>query len=194
MTIAVGGAAGQQNAPTNNGQVFVLRVRLVTKKDSIDYEKLVQSALRVVVRDALSIVAKHGLTGKQHFYIALATDHPGVDLPDYLKDEYPDEITIVLQHEFWDLVVEDKRFSITLCFNDINERLTIPFEAITSFVDPSAKFGLQFTPDFSTEEDAVSLSGENTTGRQALQMEEDEKPAPVMDGSNIVTLDTFRKK
>ena len=156
----------------------------MSKKDQLDYETMVQSALRTVVRDALLSVAAKGFPGNHHFYISFATDHPGVELPDYLKEQYPEEITIVLQHEFWDLEVSEGGFSVTLCFDEAHERLTAPFEAITSFVDPSVKFGLQFTPTY-------DLPAENSQkGKEKAPLGEDKTEK----GSNVVTLDTFRKK
>lgn len=162
----------------------------------IDYEHLVQDALRCVVRDVLSQTAQHGLIGEHHFYIAFLTDYPGVHIPDYLREEYSNEITIVIQHEFWDLTVEDDRFSITLCFDDVDENLVIPFGALTSFVDPSVRFGLQFTP---TEfEDPLMTKQKEPSKNQPLEPVATEIPAEPTDeqkdGSNIVTLDTFRKK
>lgn len=168
----------------------------MSKKSYIDYEQLVQKALRSVVKEALLFATKKGLPGNHHFYIAFATDHTGVDLPDYLREQYTDEITIVLQHEFWDLVVEEERFSVTLCFNDIHERLLIPFDAITSFVDPSVKFGLQFTPNL---EEQAEKPKKSPAKLAEISEKSDEnsntEPKPSVEpGSNVVTLDTFRKK
>ena len=118
----------------------------MSKIIKFDYEQLVQDSLRSVVRESLMQVARSGLPGNHHFYISFRTDYPGVDLPDYLLEQYPEEITIVLQYVFWDLEVEEDSFFVTLCFNDIHERLTVPLQAIVSFVDPSVKFGLQFSP------------------------------------------------
>jgi len=167
----------------------------VSKKSYIDYEQLVQKALRSVVKEALLFAAK-GLPGNHHFYIAFATDHPGVDLPDYLKEQYSDEITIVLQHEFWDLLVEEDRFSVTLCFNDVHERLLIPFDAITSFVDPSVKFGLQFTPNLEEQNEKPKKSPAKLAdiSDKSTESSNSESKEPIEPGSNVVTLDTFRKK
>lgn len=159
---------------------------------------MVQSALRGVVKSALTTAAKDGLPGSHHFYITFATDHPEVDLPDYLAEEYPDGITIVLQHEFWDLEVEEDRFAVTLCFNDVNERLLVPYDAIISFVDPSVKFGLEFTPIYDEPE---SISEVSTAKKSfSSSSKKKDKAMSVVDGkskseeSNIVTLDAFRKK
>ncbi len=165
----------------------------MSKKIYIDYEQLVQSALRSVVKEALMQAAKKGLSGNHHFYIAFATDHPNIDIPDYLKEQYPDEITIVLQHEYWDLVVEDSRFCVTLCFNDIHERLMIPFDAIISFVDPSVKFGLQFTPslDVPFEQPKKEIK---KSKKASHETEESSEKSSGETESNVVTLDAFRKK
>ena len=110
----------------------------------IDYEGLAQSALRGVVRSVLSRVAKSGLPGEHHFYIAFRTDAPGVLLSKRLKQKYPEEMTVVLQHRFWDLVVRDERFEVKLTFDGLEELLSIPFAAIKVFFDPSVPYGLQF--------------------------------------------------
>ncbi len=165
----------------------------MSKKIYIDYEQLVQSALRSVVKEALTQAAKKGLSGNHHFYIAFATDHPSIDIPDYLKEQYHDEITIVLQHEYWDLVVEENRFCVTLCFNDIHERLMIPFDAIISFVDPSVKFGLQFTPSL----ESPPLEQPKKETKKSKASREIGKDSEIISGeeeSNVVTLDAFRKK
>lgn len=164
------------------------------KKTTIDYEAHVQNALRRVVYDVLQLAEKDGLPGTHHFYISFTTDYPGVDIPEYLREEYPDEITIVLQYEYWDLEVTDDYFSVTLCFNDINERLTIPYHAIISFVDPSVKFGLQFTP-LEVEDVVRAMPEESRKGKKNTKTATSEEVTLTnSDGSNIVTLDAFRKK
>lgn len=164
----------------------------MSKAPTFDYENLVQESLRNVIKQTLSEVTKNGLPGKHHFYISFKTDYPGVDLPDYLREEYPDDITIVLQYEFWDLEVGDKAFNVTLCFNDVHERLNIPFGAVVSFVDPSVKFGLQFTPAEIDEDVAfVSLDKKSKSRKTIIDSNE---LAEAADGSNIITLDAFRRK
>ena len=113
-------------------------------KDLLRYDKMIESAMRGVVRQAISEAAKHGLPGAHHFYISFRTDHPGTTVPDYLKSRYPQEMTIVLQYQFWGLDVEEESFSVTLSFNNVHERLTVPFQAVTVFADPAAKFTLPF--------------------------------------------------
>lgn len=196
------GATGQQNAPTLTIN-FLCEEHEVTKKPyGFNYEEMVQTALRAVVQQALEQMAKFGVMGTHHFYVSFVTNHPGVVMPEYLYEEYPDEMTIVLQHEFWDLVVHNDRFEVTLCFNDLNEHLIIPLEAITSFVDPSVKFGLQFTPeysesdsdvaDFSRVEQTSAAPEEKPKKKDKKKEKKDIKPSK--DGSNIVALDSFRKK
>jgi len=116
----------------------------MTAERDIDYETLAQDAMRGVVRSVLSGVAKSGLPGEHHFYIAFKTDAPGVSLSKRLKQKYPDEMTVVLQHRFWDLVVSEDRFEVKLTFDGIAERLQVPFAAIKVFFDPSVPYGLQF--------------------------------------------------
>lgn len=154
---------------------------------------MVQESLRNVIKETLKLVAKNGLPGSHHFYLSFKTNYPGVDLPDFLKDEYPDEITIVLQYEFWDLEVADDSFCVTLCFNDIHERLNIPFNSIVSFVDPSVKFGLQFTSTEIEDEPVKTLPlDEKKTNRKSVKSSETkENPTDV---DNVVVLDAFRKK
>ena len=112
--------------------------------DQIRYDLLTQQALRGVVRNVLTDTAKKGLPGDHHFYISFDTHAEGVRLSDRLLAQYPDEMTIILQHQFWDLKVDDEGFEVGLSFGGIPERLTVPFEAITGFFDPSVQFGLQF--------------------------------------------------
>jgi len=113
-------------------------------EQEIDYEALAQNAMRGVVRSVLGRVAKSGLPGEHHFYIAFRTDAPGVLLSKRLLEKYPEEMTVVLQHRFWDLVVTDDRFEVKLTFDGIEERLSVPFAAIKVFFDPSVPYGLQF--------------------------------------------------
>ena len=114
--------------------------------NTLRYDKMVEQALRGVVRQAVEEVIESGLPGDHHFYITFMTDYPGVNIPDYLKDRYPGEMTIVLQFQFYDLEVDDERMAVTLSFNNIPERLEIPLAAITIFADPSVNFALQFQP------------------------------------------------
>jgi hypothetical protein len=119
---------------------------------SIDYEKLQQEAMRGVVRAVLQQVVKTGLPGEHHFYVSFLTLAPGVILSKRLREKYPSEMTIVLQHRFWDLIVSDDRFEVKLTFDGIPERLVVPFAAIKVFIDPSVRYGLQFDEEASDRE------------------------------------------
>jgi len=120
---------------------------------------MVENALRGVVRQAISIAAADCLPGGHHFYVTFKTAAPGVEISDHLHVKYPDEMTIVIEHQFWDLTVAAEGFAITLSFNNRPERLAIPFAAITAFADPSVKFGLQFQ-EATSGEDPVGAAGE----------------------------------
>jgi hypothetical protein len=153
-----------------------------TTADSlIPYDEIVQDALRTVVRRVLErIDVAGGLPGAHHFYIAFRTKAPGVDIPKHLSERYPEEMTIVIQHRYWDLAIDDEGFQIGLSFNQVPAKLRIPFDAVTGFVDPAVNFALQFTPK---------------EGELVAEPEpEPEPPAPIEPGSNVVTLDRFRKK
>lgn len=120
---------------------------MANEKDNLlDYDNMVQDALRGVVRSVLQKVIKIGLPGDHHFYIAFRTDHPGVRVPDHLRARYPEEITIVMQHQYWDLKVLEDHFELSLSFNQKPEHLVVPFEALSGFMDPSVQFGLQLQP------------------------------------------------
>ncbi|MCB1509694.1 MAG: hypothetical protein KDJ36_02230 [Hyphomicrobiaceae bacterium] len=126
----------------------------MTTEGTFDYDALSQEAMRGVVRTVLIRTAKIGLPGEHHFYVSFDTQAPGVVLSKRLREKYPGEMTIVLQHRFWDLIVTDERFEVKLTFDGIPERLVIPFGAIKVFYDPSVRFGLQFEPaDASAEPD-----------------------------------------
>lgn len=125
----------------------------MASEPSIDYAKLQQEAMRGVVRAVLQRIVKTGLPGEHHFYISFLTQSQGVILSKRLKEKYPTEMTIVLQHRFWDLIVSDDRFEVKLTFDGIPERLVVPFAAIKVFIDPSVRYGLQFDEEAS-ERDA----------------------------------------
>ena len=169
-------------------------------KDFIGYDGLVDDALRGVVRTTLRKVAEDGLHGPHHLYITFRTDYPGVDIPDYLRERHPEELTIVLQHQFWALEVGEDAFSVNLSFNKAREYIGVPFAAMTRFADPGAKFGLQFSADTTGQKSnmrAVTSEDEPDTGEPA-QADVGE-PTPEEDGGeaqaeNIVALDAFRKK
>lgn len=132
----------------------------MTAGQIIDYEALTQDAMRGLVRTVLTRTAKSGLPGDHHFYISFDTEAPGVILSKRLKEKYPREMTIVLQHRFWDLIVTEERFEVKLSFDSIPERLVIPFAAIKVFFDPSVRYGLQFEdPSAAPDSDHIPLGG-----------------------------------
>jgi hypothetical protein len=120
------------------------------------YDMMVEEALRGVVNKALQHAAIHGLPNGHHFYITFKTGRGDVDIPVFLKERYPDEMTIVLEHQFWDLKIHEREFEVALSFNDKRERLLIPFNAITAFSDPSVKFGLQFQEIENNEDQTIN--------------------------------------
>ena len=115
--------------------------------DRIDYPTILQEALRGAVRQVLEQVAEYGLPGEHHLYIAFRTQAPGVVVPRFLRDQYPEETTVVLQHQFWDLEVSTEAFSVTLNFNATRSRVIVPFSAMTTFFDPASEFALRFQPE-----------------------------------------------
>lgn len=154
-------------------------------EDLFRYDLMVENALRGVVRDALRRAVEHGLPGNHHFYLTFRTRAPGVEIPGYLIERYPEEMTIVLQYQYWNLEVEDRRFSVMLSFNDVRERLVVPFEAMTGFADPSVQFGLQF------QDSGAGESGD----RDPDPAPTDGGDAPADGGTGeVVSLDHFRKK
>ena len=151
---------------------------------SIDYGSLMHRALRGLIDDVLSDVAENGLPGAHHFFITFDTHHPNARLADWLKERYPEEMTVVLQHWFEDLETEDEGFGVTLNFGESPERLYVPYDAIRTFVDPSVEFGLRFE---SHEPEEVDLAEE------AAAEEEDEASAGEHQDAEIVSLDSWRK-
>jgi hypothetical protein len=158
----------------------------------IPYDEIVQEALRAVVGRVLGEVQRGGgsLPGNHHFYITFKTGAPGVSVPTHLRERFPDEMTIVLQNKFWDLKVAADNFQVSLSFNQVPAKLTVPYSAITAFVDPAVDFGLQFqalaggtAPE--PHEDAENDSPEQTD-RSAVERSDE--------GSNVVTIDFGRKK
>lgn len=148
----------------------------------IDYERLVQEAYRSVVRSALRQVADEGVPGEHHFYLSFLTRAEGVAVPPFLAERYPDEITIVLQNQFWNLEVEEDGFAVDLAFDGRRYRLAVPFSALTTFADPAAPFGIRFPQ-----------AGGDGDGETAAE----EPPAPTLPageaGANVVSFDRFRK-
>ena len=186
-------------------------------KDLIGYNALVENGLRSVVREALRRVAAEGWPGSHHAYITFKTAASGVEVPDFLLTRYPDELTIVLQHQFWDLEVDDDFFAVTLSFNKVGQRIVVPFSALTSYADPWVKFGLQFGAQPKArgkggKKGAAKARGTGATpeadgtepGGDEASPEPDveeiapeagvEETAPEEGGEKIVALDRFRKK
>jgi hypothetical protein len=185
---------------------------------------LTQQALRAVVRRVLADVAKSGLPGEHHFYVTFDTRAPGVKLSARMREQYPEEMTIVLQHQFWDLAVTDTQFEVALSFNGISEKLSVPLDAIKGFFDPSVQFGLQFETQGEAdkaapaEEPAEATKAAKPRRKPAAEEEppaaigpaepaKPEKKGPVIvakdeapepdkpaGGAEVVRLDRFRKK
>ena len=153
----------------------------------IDYGNLMHRAMRGLIIEVLSAVADEGLPGNHHFFITFDTRHPQARLADWLRDRYPEDMTIVMQHWFDDMKVDPEGFAITLNFGDQPEPLYIPFDAIRTFVDPSVEFGLRFeTHESDTEEEDEEDEG--------APMEEDAMPEePPRKDAEVVSLDKFRK-
>lgn len=164
-------------------------------QDFLKYELIVQDALRGVVREVLTRVSREGMPGDHHFYITFRTRHPGVNIPQRLRETYPDEMTIVLQHQFFGLELKEDAFEVTLSFNRSLERLRVPFQAVSAFVDPSVNFGLQFQTGEAGEmpgaiaDPADPPAAEATSGADAAEPAADAPPA-----EKVVSLDAFRKK
>jgi uncharacterized protein len=168
--------------------------------DHIRYDVLARDALRGVLRRVLTDAAEHGLPGEHHFYITFLSRADGVKLSPRLLAQYPDEMTIILQHQFWDLVVTEERFEVGLSFAGIAERLVVPFAAIKSFLDPSVQFGLQFEPSDAVPEGsasklpAVPASAPSPDPAAEPADESADEPAKPGEGAEVVRLDRFRKK
>lgn len=163
--------------------------------DILRYDKMVESALRGVVRKAVEEVIEHGLKGDHHFYITFLTDYPGVKIPEYLRDRYPGEMTIVLQYQFSDLKVDSEKLQVTLSFNNVPEKLVVPLAAISIFADPSVNFALQFQPLNESLDEEDLLLEEMPDG-------DDDPDGGGSGGSGsggektgeVISLDRFRKK
>ncbi len=161
-------------------------------QDHIRYDILTQEALRGVVRKVLAEVARTGLPGEHHFFISFVTKAPGVRLSQRLLDQYPNDMTIVLQNQFWDLKVSETGFEVGLSFDDKPETLVVPFTAIKGFFDPSVQFGLQLTGavPLPTDDDKVEAAEPAKLAPAAVPAAaQPEKP-----GEKVISLDAFRKK
>ena len=186
--------------------------------DEIRYDLLTQDALRGVIRRVLTLVQRSGLPGQHHLYIAFDTGAEGVSVSKRLKEQYPEEMTIVLQYQFWDLQVTNERFEVKLSFGSVPERLVVPFQAVKAFYDPSAQFGLQFgkqgpANDVARQHLATAMpdlvADAEEVGHQRMAEPRSELPQPrrqadppppasdgdgIQIGAEVVQLDRFRKK
>jgi uncharacterized protein len=169
----------------------------VPQEDSapgIDYRRLVQEALTGVVRGAMCQVASDGLPGDHHFLITFRTDWPGVELAAALARRHPGEMTIVLQHQYWNLEVRDDAFSVTLRFGGTPQRLTVPFAALTTFVDPSVPFGLRLMGSAESEAEAASSSADDDVPAAAPEAASATGPAPRGGSATVVSFEAFKKR
>ena len=169
--------------------------------DHIRYDILAQEALRGVMRKVLNEVARTGLPGNHHFFITFMTGAPGVRISSRLRERYPEQMTIVLQFQYWDLKVTDHGFEVGLSFSDVPEKLEIPFAAVRGFYDPSVNFELEFDVKPPAEEDAAADSEDapavlNVEHREPADAEEPKPEAAEKDGksADVVSLDSFRQK
>lgn len=190
--------------------------------DHIRYDLLVQEAFRGIFRKVLIDAAQHGLPGEHHFYITFKTGAPGVVMSDRLRAEYPEQMTIILQHQFWDLKVHDSGFEVGLSFRRVPEKLEIPFAAVTGFFDPSVNFGAEFTAEDAdaaraeAEADKAPVLAAVPAAEPVAEKPAEKAPAPVLaarptrgsasepdvepaaepaeDSPKVVSIDAFRKK
>ena len=156
-------------------------------RDLFEYDKMVERALRGVVRDALKRAAQEGLRSEHHFYIGFGTQLPGVEIPEQLRARYPEEMTIVLQHQYWDLEIAEDHFAVTLSFQKQPERLVVPFAAVRSFADPSVNFALEFAVPEGKPAKSAALPA-------PVAVEAPAQPAAKPATAEVVTLDSFRKR
>lgn len=157
-------------------------------RDVLRYDRLIEDALRSVVRRALTDTVEQGLPGNHHFYITFKTGFDGVVIPARVRAQFPEEMTIVIQHQFWNLAVEDDLFRISLSFNKREEDLAIPFAAITTFADPSVQFGLQFQSPHEVDMESADDEGAAISDTSAAEKNRD------MAAGEVITLDSFRRK
>jgi hypothetical protein len=165
-------------------------------EDLMRYDLLAQNALKGVVRDALRIAETTGLPGEHHFYIAFNTRHPGVGLSEKLAQRYPREMTIVLQHQYWNLHVHDDRFEVELSFDNVPEHLVVPFDAVKGFLDPAVQFGLQFENQVAgARPREVEAAKPAPVSQEVPPAEAPKSEPPAADeAAKVVSLDRFRKK
>jgi len=167
-------------------------------KDLLRYDRMVEAALRGVVREAIARVAGFGLPGGHSLYITFRSEFPGVDMPDWLKAQYPEAMTIVLEHQFWDLAADEETFGVTLSFKGRRQRITVPYAALTAFHDPGVQFGLRFDQSQDGDEKSAAQIGKPVAAPTPLPAPA-AKPeaAPAADAAKtaqVVNLESFRKK
>ncbi|HMI16430.1 MAG TPA: ClpXP protease specificity-enhancing factor SspB [Bradyrhizobium sp.] len=162
--------------------------------DHIRYDVLARDALRGVLRRVLTDAAEHGLPGDHHFFITFLSTAEGVKLSPRLLAQYPEEMTVILQHQFWDLTVTEDRFEVGLSFGGIAERLVVPFNSIKSFFDPSVQFGLQFEPADAPAASLPAVPAPAAPTAPTPAVENKDEPAKPSEGAEVVRLDRFRKK
>lgn len=185
-------------------------------KDYIGYQALTEEALRGVVREAMRRAETNGLVAAHHFYLTFKTSYPGVEIPDFLREQYPEEMTIILQHQFWGLKVDDDAFEVSLTFRKVPATLYVPFAALTAFMDPGVQFTLQFKP---ADEDASAMQAPGAAANPPTKLdtkspearppearpEDGKAPADKVEAESsgesaptapgeVVSLDAFRKK
>ena len=154
-------------------------------KKNIDYDQIVEETLRLVVKKSLELVNEEGLPGDHHFYISFDSTHDGVKVPSELKAGEDNEIKIILQHQFWDLIIDDHKFSVVLSFSGKKKNISVPFNSIISFSDPSVGFSLQFKKDFLTE---------NIKKEKKLSSNKSTEDKKQKFNAEIFSLDAFRSK
>lgn len=162
--------------------------------DHIRYDVLARDALRGVLRRVLTDAAEHGLPGDHHFFITFLSTAEGVKLSPRLLAQYPEEMTVILQHQFWDLTVTEDRFEVGLSFGGVAERLVVPFNSIKSFFDPSVQFGLQFEPADAPVANLPAVPAPAAPTAPTPAVENKDEPAKPSEGAEVVRLDRFRKK
>ena len=165
-------------------------------EDLLRYDQIVERALRGVVRTALEQISDYGLPGTHSLYITLRTDHAGVIMSDVLRADHPQEMTIVLENQFWDLEVAEEHFSVTLSFNKMRERLTVPFAAVSAFADPTVQFGLKFEAAGEGEKAHAQTGEGQGEAKPDAEASKDagQQAEPAESSEKVVALDAFRKK
>jgi hypothetical protein len=169
----------------------------IISRNTIRYDLMAEAALRTIVRDVMLSAAERGLPGSHHFYITFATRYDGVEISDRLLSQHPDEMTIVIQHQYWGLNVTDDYFEIGLSFQKMPESLKIPFAAVKAFYDPSVRFALQFNVDpshLSKAPPVESFAGESEASTEESRSSAAEESKPEESEGEVVSLDSFRKK